>query len=316
MSVSEFELIESFFSKSTVHHRETQVGIGDDCAIIGKDADSDLAITTDTLVEGVHFFSDVDPESLGHKSLAVSLSDLAGVGAEPKWATLALTLPESNPDWLSAFSRGFFSLAQRFSIELIGGDTTQGPLAVNVQALGLLPKSTALLRNNARAGDKIFVTGTLGDAGLALAKAKSIGRIDDENLIARLTRPVPRVEMGRALRSLAHSCIDISDGLYADLGHILRASRVGATIDCKNLPLSAAMAAYIGDTGDYRIPLCAGDDYELCFTIDPENLTRLAKETGSVDCPYTCIGEVESAVGLRVAGNRNRKILDGYEHFS
>lgn len=316
MSISEFELIESFFSKSPLRHRETVVGIGDDCAIIGKDADSELAITTDTLVEGVHFFADVDPESLGHKSLAVSLSDLAGVGAQPKWATLALTMPESDPDWLAAFSRGFFLLAQRFSIELIGGDTTQGPLMINVQAVGLLPKSTALLRSNARVGDKIFVTGTLGDAGLALAKVKSGGRIDDETLIARLNRPDPRVEMGWALRGLAHSCIDISDGLYADLGHILEASRVGATIDCKSLPLSTAVAVYTRETGDYRLPLCAGDDYELCFTVDPNDLTRLANRTASVDCPYTCIGEVETASGLRVVGSREHDLLDGYEHFS
>jgi len=314
--VSEFELIEAFFARSGLRHEETTVSVGDDCAIIGKDEHSELAITTDTLVEGVHFFAGTDPESLGHKSLAVSLSDLAAVGAKPKWATIAVTVPESDPDWFRAFSSGFFSLARRFDVELIGGDTTQGPLAINIQAIGLVPKSAALLRSNARPGDKVFVTGTVGDAGLALLSEKREGIVLDTSLADRLHRPSPRVEMGLALRGLANSCIDLSDGLIADLHHVLRASGVGATIDCKWLPLSAAVKRYIGESNNYRIPLSAGDDYELCFTIAPENLQRLAERTDSIECKYSYIGDVESEAGLRLLGNNNIEILKGYEHFS
>ena len=314
--VSEFNLIETFFARSGLRHGETTVGIGDDCAIIGKDERSELAITTDTLVEGVHFFAGTDPESLGYKSLAVSLSDLAAVGAEPKWATIAVAAPEGDADWFRAFSRGFFSLARRFQVELIGGDTTQGPLTITIQAIGLLPKSAALLRSNARVGDKIFVTGTVGDAGLALISGNSKDLVDDLKLATRLHRPFPRIEMGIALRGLAHSCIDLSDGLIADLRHVLCASGVGATIDCKRLPLSAEVKRHIGESNDYQIPLSAGDDYELCFTIDPENLKKLVERTASIECSYACIGDVESEAGLRIVGNNNNEILKGYEHFS
>lgn len=316
MSVAEFELIESFFANSDVCHKETRIGVGDDCAVVCPDENSDLAITTDTLVEGIHFFPDSDPEALGHKSLAVSLSDLAAVGAEPKWALLALSLPNARRAWLQKFAKGFFALARLHSVELVGGDTTKGPLVINVQAIGLVSTSAALLRSNARVGDKIYVTGTLGDAGLALATADPKGAIANADLAARLQRPTPRVEMGLSLRGLAHACIDISDGLVADLGHVLRASGVGATIHCQNLPLSERLVRYVEETGDYTIPLSAGDDYELCFTIATENLDALMHKAKRLNCAITCIGTIESESGLRVAGAKNGKLLKGYEHFS
>ncbi len=316
MPVTEFELIESFFLRPEVHHKQTRIGIGDDCALISPNGDLDLAITTDTLVEGTHFFPDSEPEALGHKALAVSLSDLAAVGAEPKWALLALTLPVTQRSWLEKFAEGFFVLARKHSVELIGGDTTKGGLAITVQAIGLKPKSDELLRSNAKVGDKIYVTGTLGDAGLALATASHHGEVANLHLAARLHRPTPRIEMGLCLRGLAHACIDISDGLVADLAHILRASGVGATIHCQHLPLSDPLLRYIDRTNDYKIPLCAGDDYELCFTIAEHNLRALARRVEFIDCAYTCIGEIESTNGLRVLGYENDEILKGYEHFS
>ncbi len=316
MSVAEFELIESYFSNSDICHKETRTSIGDDCALISPDKKSDLAITTDTLVEGIHFFPDSDPEALGHKALAVSLSDLAAVGAEPKWALLALSLPDAKRVWLQKFAKGFFALARMHSVELIGGDTTKGPLVINVQAIGSVSKSAALLRSSARVGDKIYVTGTLGDAGLALATADPAGVISNAYLAGRLQRPTPRVEMGLSLRGLAHACIDISDGLVADLGHILRASGVGASIHCQKLPLSEELHCYVEETGDYKIPLSAGDDYELCFTMALENLDVFARKAKFIGCAFTCIGEIESEPGLRVTGTKNGDLLKGYEHFS
>jgi len=316
MSVTEFELIEAYFSNSDIRHKETRTGIGDDCALLSPDEKSDLAFTTDTLVEGIHFLPDSDPEALGHKALAVSLSDLAAIGAEPKWALLALSLPAAKRVWLQKFAKGFFALARMHSVELVGGDTTKGPLVINVQAIGLVSKSAALLRSNARVGDKIYVTGTLGDAGLALAVAGPGGMIANSNIAVRLQRPTPRVDIGLSLRGLAHACIDISDGLVADLGHILRASGVGATIHCQSLPLSDELVCYVEETGDYKIPLSAGDDYELCFTMAPENLDVFARKAKNMSCAFTCIGEIESASGLRVTGTKNGELLKGYEHFS
>ena len=246
-------------------------------------------MTADTMVEGVHFLPDFDPESLGHKLLAVNLSDLAAMGAEPKWATLALTLPRCDEVWLQGFARGFFDLAARYGIELIGGDTTRGPLTITVQALGLVARDRALRRSGALPGDLIYLTGELGAAGLGLRILQGGTAIEDPSAIRRLERPEPRVDIGLKLRGLANSCIDVSDGLAADLWHILEASGVGATLDWEQLPLPDGVRRYLAETGDWRMPLSAGYDYELCFTVPPANGDELESRLRSVTCPYARI---------------------------
>jgi thiamine-monophosphate kinase len=253
----EFDLIRRHFRRSAARS-DVRLGVGDDAALLRVPSGRELAVTMDTLVEGVHFLPDVDPAALGHKALAVNLSDLAAMGAEPAWATLALTLPGIDEEWIARFCAGFFALAERFGVDVVGGDTTRGPRAITVQAHGFVPPGAALLRSAARPGDVVYVTGTLGDAGLALLLASDrhdnagagAGAIDDADLAAlqgRLDRPVPRIAEGIALRGLARACIDVSDGLYADLSHILEESGVGAVLDLGALPLSRSLRALTGD---------------------------------------------------------------------
>lgn len=225
MALGEFELIRRFFTAQAVRHRETVLGIGDDGAVLCPPPDHELVVTVDTLVSGVHFLPTVDPERLGHKALAVNLSDLAAMGAEPRWASLALTLPEADPAWLAAFARGFFRLAERHGVELIGGDTTQGPLAITVQALGWVPRGAALRRSGARPGDRIYLSGPMGCAGLGLKIRLGQVAFDDAEAVLRLEQPEPRVELGVSLRGIASACIDVSDRLAADLGHLWRRAR-------------------------------------------------------------------------------------------
>jgi thiamine-monophosphate kinase len=294
------------------------LGIGDDCALLTIPEGCELAITTDTMVENVHFFSDVNPEWLGYKLLAVNLSDLASMGAKPVAVTLALTLPEVNEAWISAFSKGFLRLAKQYSVDLIGGDTTAGPLTLTVQAMGLVPKGEALKRSAARPGDLIYLTGNLGDAGLGLKILQGYDPECSENALNRFYKPSPRVSAGLFLRPIAHACIDLSDGLVSDLGHILAASNVGAFIEWKSLPLSSAVTKYIEKTGDWEMPLVAGDDYELCFTADPEMAVQIEDGLDNLNCSCRTIGEIEAEQGLRLS--KNRKIeeltIKGYEHFS
>lgn len=318
MAMGEFDLIRRFFTRQTVRHVETTLGIGDDCALLHCPEGAELAITTDTLVAGVHFLPDVDPEGLGHKALAVSLSDLAAMGAAPKWATLALTLPQADEHWLEAFARGFFTLAGRHGLELVGGDTTCGPLSITVQALGLVPAGGALRRSGALPGDLICVSGPLGSAGLGLKIRLGQTAIEDADATFRLERPEPHVHLGRLLRGLATACIDISDGLAADLGHILTINGVGAVLDYDNLPLSDGVRRYVADTGDWRLPLVAGDDYELCFTVSPVVLVELEQRLAAAGLHVVQIGRVVSGSGMQI--QRNGVNMDlaaaGYEHFS
>ena len=277
----------------------------------------ELAVSLDTLVAGVHFLPDADPCDIGHKALAVNLSDMAAMGAQPRWATLALTLPQPDTTWLQAFSEGFFTLAERYGVHLIGGDTTRGPLSITVQIQGLVPEGSALRRAAARPGDLIYVTGELGDAGLALRVLKGKATLPAEQtteMLARLNRPEPRIAAGLALHGIAHAAIDISDGLAADLGHILVASNVGATLDLEKLPLSASVAA----TGDWTLPLAAGDDYELCFTVPAQNEARLLSVLEHFDCRCTRIGVIEKAPGLRCKLADGKDFIlnaSGYTHF-
>jgi thiamine-monophosphate kinase len=309
MAQAEFDLIRRYFAVHKPQHRFTQLGIGDDCALLNLPADYQLAVTADTMVENVHFFADVEPELLGHKLLAVNLSDLAAMGAEPFAVTLALTLPKIDHAWLQAFSQGFIQLAQQHQVDLIGGDTTSGPLTLTVQAMGAVPKGKALLRSNAKVGDLIYVTGQLGDAGLGLKIKQGYICDNPAPVLARFNQPQPRVAQGLALRDVAHACIDISDGLAADLGHILEKSEVGASLDWDKLPLSAEVQRYIQQSGDWQLPLVAGDDYELCFTAPAQSQLP--------DGCY-CVGVIEAKAGLRILRDGQPQTLEvtGFEHFS
>jgi thiamine-monophosphate kinase len=277
-----------------------------------------MAITVDTMVEGIHFLPDVAPASLGHKILAVNLSDLAAMGAKPHWASLALTLPQADESWLAEFTRGFFALADRYDVELIGGDTTRGPLTLTVQALGSLPKGQALRRSGAEGGDLIYLTGELGSAGLGLRIRLKQTHIEAPLAISRLETPEPRVDLGVKLRGWASACIDVTDGLAADLGHILEASGVGAEIVWEQLPFSEDVRQYIEQTGDWRMPLAAGDDYELCFTIPPFREEALQQRLADGDVTITRIGRITEQPGLLLQRNGQTSTLarTGYDHFT
>jgi thiamine-monophosphate kinase len=311
MALAEFDLISRYFAVHAPQHPNNQLGIGDDCALLNLPVGYQLAVTTDTMVENVHFFADVDPYLLGHKLLAVNLSDLAAMGAEPFAVTLALTLPAVDASWLQAFSSGFMALARRFNVDLMGGDTTSGPLTLTVQAMGSVPQGRALLRSQAKVGDLVFVTGMLGDAGLGLKIAQGYQCGDAELPLSRFNQPLPRIAEGMALRGIAHACIDISDGVASDLGHILKRSQVGACLQWSQLPLSAQVLHYIKQSGDWQMPLTAGDDYELCFTAPAEVQSQLP-----ANCH--CIGVIEAEPGLRIQHGDNLQTIEakGFEHFS
>ena len=294
-----------------------------DTAVFQLPAGCLLATSIDTLVCGVHFTMETAPAEIGHKALAVNLSDLAAMGANPSAALLSLSATGIDSSWLKAFGHGFRTLADRFNVQLLGGALSEGPLAITINVYGSLPAHHVLRRDNASAGDHIFVTGTLGDAGLALAVVR--GEIQAaacdrywQFLAARLNRPEPRVAMGIALRNLASSAIDISDGLLADLDHVLTASHVGATIDVTRLPLSEAMMNTIALTEARRLAMSAGDDYELCFTVPPDKLTQLESTQARFDCPIQYLGQVEGDLGLRCVDEAGPWPLTrlGYQHFA
>src|SRR5919206_1544021 len=256
-SSSEFELIARHFTRPAAN---AVLGVGDDCALIDVTNGMDLAVSTDTMVSGTHFFPDVDPENLGHKALAVNLSDMAAMGAMPYWAMLALTVPSVDHAWLAAFAKGFFDLAQEFNVSLIGGDTTRGPLSLTVTIMGEVPAGAALRRSGAKAGNDVWVSGNIGDAALAIAHRNGklvLAESDYHEAVMRLYEPTPRVALGQALRGMATAAIDISDGLLADLGHICRLSGVGATVDLNSIPVSAIGAKHI-NSDEGRNAILAG----------------------------------------------------------
>lgn len=318
MSLGEFDLIQRFFAAQGRERPDVLLGVGDDAALLRPPVGMDLAVTQDTLVESVHFLAGTDPARLGHKSLAVNLSDLAAMGADPAWFTLALTLPGSDPDWLRRFSAGLGQLAVAEGVRLVGGDTTRGPLAISITALGWVPAGQALRRDGARIGDQIAVTGTLGDAGLALTCLLG-GVAPPDDQLERLERPWPRIAAGQALRGLASAAIDISDGLAADLGHILERSSLGASVRLAALPCSPPVAVRVGSSGDWSLPLASGDDYELCFTLPPGHLAEAKSRLAGLACPLTVIGEIEATPGLRLLepdGRAYRPTRAGYNHFA
>lgn len=321
-SHTEFSLIQHYFKQLTSPCDDVLLGIGDDCALLKCPADHVLAVSIDTLVADVHFFADSDPENIGHKSLAVGLSDLAAMGAKPAWFTLALTLPEVNEDWLKGFSQGLAKLAKQHNIQLVGGDTTRGPLSISIQVHGFVDPTKALRRDGAQVGDLIYVSGSLGDAGAALQlqlqhwDATELDENDKEYLKQRLECPVAKVTLGQSLAGLASAAIDISDGLLADLGHILDKSSVGAILQLAQLPLSSAMTKINRRTAE-QFGLNAGDDYELCFTVSPDNVKQV-KSLLSGQCAQ--IGVINDESGSITCIDKNGEIIaikgTGYDHFS
>ncbi len=316
--MNEFELIRTFFARQPQTRVDVATGIGDDAALLRVPPGQLLAVTSDLLVAGVHFFPDVNPAFLGHKALAVNLSDLAAMGAEPAWFLLNLTLPRIDTQWLEQFCQGMFALAHEYNVQLVGGDTARGPLAIAIEAHGFVPEGKALRRSGAQAGDQIYVTGTLGDAALALRHCRGEICLTERELavvMERLDRPVPRVHEGTALRGIAHSAIDISDGLLADLGHILLSSQVGARIFLDRIPVSTVSRSYLKEIG-WETVLASGDDYELCCTVPKENVTALEKL--DFGCSIQHIGEIESQPALRVmdeTGKLYQPKETGHDHF-
>ena len=319
MPLGEFDLIHRYFERPIEQRQDVIVGIGDDGAVVRVPPGMELVLTSDTLVAGVHFSEDIPPEDLGYKALAVNLSDLAAMGARPAWATMALTLPQAEEAWLAAFAQGFFELAQRFSVALIGGDLTRGPLSITVQMHGFVPEGRALRRSGAQAGHYIYVTGTLGDAALALTPR--LAELTDTYrpyLLGRLCRPSPRISEGLILRAIASSAIDISDGLIADLGHILETSHVGAVLEVDRLPLSTAVQKIKDKKYGWELALTGGDDYELCFTLPPEHQAVLESKRSDFACTVSCIGRIEAERGLRCIEHDGTPYLPqgaGYRHF-
>lgn len=315
--MSEFDLIRNHLTGLGAERDDVLIDVGDDCALLHVPKDRQLAVSIDTLIGGVHFFTDCDPEAIGHKALAVGLSDLAAAGAEPAWATLALTVPEADEHWLAAFARGFASLAAEQDVRLVGGDLTRGPLSITVQVHGFVPVDHALRRSGAKPGDLVCVSGALGDAGLALAHLAR-GEPVDDYLRRRLERPTPRVALGEVLRGVATSAIDLSDGLLSDLGHILDASGCGARIELDRLPLADQVAGAVAASGDWMFPLASGDDYELCFTVPAWHAGELAILSAAAGCPLTQIGEIDAKPGLRCVladGRPWQAPGSGYDHF-
>ena len=317
--MSEFSLIEKYFKPLQGKLQYVDVGIGDDCAVVSVPSGFELAMSMDTLVEGIHFFPDVNPEDLGYKALAVNLSDLAAMGAMPKWFTLSVTLPEENEAWLQSFCSGMQDLIKQYPISLIGGDTTRGPLSITIQVHGMMREGQRLLRSTAKVGDKIFVSGLLGDAGLALnAKMQKIALSPEAlaSVESRLLRPEPRLSLGRLLLASASSMIDLSDGLIGDLGHLAKASGVAAEIFCEKLPLSKYMQAHVDSTGDFTLPLSAGDDYELCFTVPPTSVQTCRCDVKDQAVAITEVGRIVPGSGVTCLLNGEEVEQGrGYQHF-
>ncbi len=316
MALGEFDLIRRYFERPA---RRALLGIGDDCALLGESGGSALAVTTDMLVAGRHFFEDVDPESLGHKALAVNLSDLAAMGAEPLGFTLALALPRVDEEWLEGFSRGLLALADAADCELIGGDTTRGPLTLSITAIGRVPVGQALRRDAARAGDDLWVSGTLGAAAFAVGEGLA-GRPLAAGHAARLRmeRPTPRLALGMALRGLAHAAIDVSDGLLADLGHICERSHLAADLDWASVPVDPAIA-HLSSGQRQALALSGGDDYELVFSAPAASRAAIAALSPRCGVVLSRIGRLHDGQGIVVRDENGLSIAmdrGGFDHFA
>ena len=309
--MNEFDLIHNYFTWP-IKDSSIALGVGDDAALFSLEQGFQLVTTTDTLTEGVHFSASTPAKDIAHKSLAVNLSDIAAMGAMPKYFTLAITLPKIDQSWLQEFSQSLRHLSEKYKVSLVGGDTTRGPLNISITMIGMVESSKALTRSGAKLGDGVYVSGTVGDAGFCYWKL-SKGLLPSSQEIKKLNCPIPRVELGLELKNLASSCIDISDGLEQDLSHILKASSVGAVIEVKKIPISKALKAHIKDTNEWSIPLCGGDDYELCFTIPRGNEEALKKLSESCNVNITRIGLVCESLGLKIEGFNGPR--NSYKHF-
>ncbi|MGH6622347.1 MAG: thiamine-phosphate kinase [Burkholderiaceae bacterium] len=320
--MGEFELIQRYFARRAPSRPEVVLGIGDDCALLAGIASLEWAVTTDLLVEGIHFLPDVDPRALGHKSLAVNLSDLAACGATPVCFFLSIALPRAEPAWLEAFADGLFRLADPFGCQLAGGDTTRSTagVTINITALGRVAAGATLRRSGARAGDDVWVSGSLGSAALGLALRRGELRTEPSEeavAIERLERPTPRVELGQRLVGLATSAIDVSDGLVGDLGHVLAASAVGADIHWEDVPCGVGLAG-LNESTRRRFALAGGDDYELLFTAPAGRRSAIEAAGAAAGVPVTRIGAISAAPGLRVLDRHGEAMDSGgpaFDHF-
>jgi len=309
--MEEFNLIRKYFTWP-IKDPSVVLGVGDDAALFSLEQGCQLVTTTDSLVEGVHFSASTTAKDIAHKTLAVNLSDIAAMGAKAKYFTLAITLPKIDQFWLKEFSDSLRQLSMHYEVSLIGGDTTKGALTITITMIGIVESSKAMTRSGARPGDGVYVSGTIGDAGFCFWKLGN-GLAPSNQELKRLNCPTPRVELGLALKNLASSCIDVSDGLEQDLSHILKASSVGAIIEVEKIPISEALHVHIKDTNNWSIPLCGGDDYELCFTVPEDNEEALKMVSKSCNVDITRIGVVSESLGLKIEG------FDGprksYQHF-
>jgi thiamine-monophosphate kinase len=318
--MGEFDLIARYFTRPA---RRNPLGVGDDCALLRPAPGMQLAVSTDMLVEGRHFLSTVDPGALGHKALAVNLSDLAACGAQPLAFVLSLALPQVDEAWLAGFAEGLFALADAHDCELVCGDTTRGPLTINITVFGEVPAGQALLRSGAHAGDDVWVSGTLGDARLALEAFRGTVSLPQPVFAAareRMDRPQPRVALGMALRGIASGAIDVSDGLLGDLAHMLEGSRVGATIELAAAAHLLASAKALGwpDERVQDLVFAGGDDYELAFTASPRHRAAVEAVAAQAATPVTRIGRIEAAPGLRLVDAQGRAVqrrFAGFDHF-
>ena len=319
--MKEFELIKHFFTEQNVKRKDVLLGIGDDCAVVSSAENQSIVVTTDTLVAGVHFPLGTSAKAIGHKAVAVNLSDIAAMGAKPSWISLAITLPEVNNEWLTEFCSGAFELCEYYNVQLIGGDTTQGPLSITITAQGLTPEGKYLSRSGAKPGDWLYVTGELGDAALALQHHKESLIIDSDAakiIQQKLDYPKPRVLAGETLREYASAAIDISDGLLADLGHICQASNVGANVVLDAVPLSDAMNKSQLFEDAINFALNGGDDYELLFTVSEDNKVGMETALSHAGVPIACIGQMNASQTISTTLNNKAIPINnsGFQHFT
>ena len=320
MPATEFDIIEQVFKRGALQGKSVICGIGDDAAVLELPPNQQLVVSTDTLVSDVHYFHDADPFDIGYKSLAVNLSDMAAMAAEPLWVTLCLTLPANDPVWIQKFADGFFTLANKYGVSLVGGDLTHGPLSISIQIMGAVPHDTALKRSEAKPGELVYVTGKLGMAALALAILKGEAGMFDVPpgaCLDKLNRPEPRLDIGTAIRDIAGAAIDISDGLAADLGHVLKASSVGAEIELGKIPVYEELSK-LDEVAMWHCALSGGDDYELCFTAHERHQNTLKQISQDIACPINCIGKITPGDRIKWMSpeGENKDIpASGYRHF-
>ena len=319
--MKEFELIKRFFTEQAIKRKDVLLGIGDDCALVSPSERQNIAITTDTLVAGVHFPHETSAKAIGHKSIAVNLSDLAAMGAEPTWVSLAITMPEVDLQWIEEFCIGVFELCEFYNVQLIGGDTTQGPLSITVTAQGLTPIDKHITRSGAKPGDWIYVTGEIGDAALALKDIfNEVNVVDEyrEQIRHSLDFPPPRILAGQALREYASAAIDLSDGLISDLEHICTSSKVGANIVLEDLPISNALRDSVSMEEAFDIALVGGDDYELLFTVSEDNKVGMETALANTGNTITCIGQLNGSDKITTTLDSKPVPINAksFEHFS